>query len=44
MVPLKRGSSKKIISENIRKLIQEGKSRSQAAAIAFKAAGKQRNR
>jgi len=39
-VPLKRGGSQQIISQNIRKLIKEGKSRSQAAAIAFKEAGK----
>jgi len=43
-VPLKRGGSQQIISQNIRKLIKEGKSRSQAAAIAFKEAGKRGKR
>jgi len=43
-VPLKRGSSKQIISENIRRLMREGKSRTQAAAIAFKEARKRRKR
>ena len=30
-MPLKRGSSKQVISENIRRLMREGKSRTQAA-------------
>jgi len=42
MAPLKKGSSQEIISLNIRKLMREGKTRAQAAAIAFKEAGKRR--
>jgi hypothetical protein len=42
-MPLKKGSSDKTISENIRMLINEGYSREQAAAIAYKEAGRSRN-
>jgi hypothetical protein len=43
-VPLKKGSSQLTISQNIRKLIKEGYSRQQAAAIAYSQAGKFRKR
>ncbi len=39
-MPLKKGSSKKIISENIRELIAAGHSQNQAIAIALQMAGK----
>jgi hypothetical protein len=43
-VPLKRGSSKKTISENIAELIRSGKKRDQAVAIAYDKAGKRGKR
>lgn len=39
-MPLKKGSSKKTISENIRELINSGRPADQAAAIAYDKAGK----
>jgi len=38
--PLKKGSSKRVISENIGELIRSGRPKDQAAAIAYKQAGK----
>jgi hypothetical protein len=43
-MPLKKGSSKKVIQENIRREIKAGKDPKQAAAIAYSKAGKSRKR
>lgn len=43
-MPLKKGSSKKTISENIAELRRSGRPADQAAAIAYKKAGKARKR
>lgn len=42
-MPLKKGSSQEVIGENIAELIRSGHSPEQAAAIAYKAAGKSRD-
>lgn len=39
-MPLKKGSGKKAIGENISELIRSGRDRAQAIAIAMRAAGK----
>jgi hypothetical protein len=41
-MPLKRGSSKEVISYNIKKEMESGRSKKQAVAIAMSKAGKTR--
>ena len=41
-MPLKKGSSKKVISQNIRTEMHAGKPQKQAVAIAYNKAGKSR--
>jgi hypothetical protein len=43
-MPLKKGKSKKVISENIRREMHAGKSQRQSVAIAMKKAGKSRKK
>jgi hypothetical protein len=43
-MPLKKGSSKKVVSQNIRTEMRAGKPQKQAVAIAMKKAGKSRRK
>ena len=43
-MPLKKGKSKKVISENIRELMHSGRPQKQAIAIAMSEAGKSRKK
>ena len=43
-MPLKKGSSKKVISSNIKTEMQHGKSKRQAIAIALSSAGKSKKK
>lgn len=44
MSPLRKGSSKKVIGENIAELIRSGRKKDVAAAIAYSKAGKSKKK
>jgi hypothetical protein len=44
MMPLAKGSSRKVISQNVRTEIKSGRSPRQAVAIAYSVAGKSRKK
>jgi len=43
-MPLKKGKSKKVVSQNISELIRSGRPKKQAVAIAMQKAGKSRKK
>lgn len=43
-MPLMKGSSKEVISENIRELVRSGRKQDQAVAIAYSEAGKSKKK
>ena len=43
-MPLKKGRSKKVVSENVKELMHSGRPQKQAVAIALKKAGRSRRK